>query len=456
MGIDVSSGAVLPRATAALADRPIPGLATKPDLLCWTVWILGLVNVWRIQVLYPTILAPLRLGLVFTGVGLIAWAIARDPSRSWPGVVRLLPVRLMLLFFGIVLLGVPLGIYPGNALTFLQNVYVGLLLYFLFTVASVRSREDVERLLLVHLAGATIYSLVVLTRFEVGASGRLSNLPVYDANDVAMFLVCTMPIAVYFMRKGAPFWLRLLMVVPFVLFTIILVRSGSRGGFIGFLATMTYLLLRFKGIPLRIRGLALVVAIGTIALAGTDRYWELMRTLLDPKEDYNYTEAGGRKEIWRRGIGYMFGHPIAGVGVNNFGAAEGEAEHNRERVAEGKGWIWAAPHNSFVQVGAETGVFGLLLFVVLIGGALRFAMRRRHRSPDPDGDALRGAFAGALIAYCTAGFFLSQGYSAYLYSLLGLMAGMMKIETARPPLPVANAGGGARPNRPAPSRRARA
>lgn len=418
--------------------------ASKADLLFWCVCALGLINVWRIQVLYSGLLSPLRLGLVFTGVALFAWFQAADPQRRFHRMLSVPDVRIMLLFFGVALAGVPLGIYPGNALEFIQNSYLATVLYFLYTVAAIRSRTDAERLLLVHVIGAAVYSLFVLTRFSVGSSGRLANLPSYDANDAAMLLVCTMPLAVYFMRKGVSPALRVVMIAAFVAFAVLLVRSGSRGGFIGFIATMTFLLIRFRAIAFRIRAAALVVGVGTILLAGTERYWEMMRTLLNPTEDYNYTGAGGRKQIWERGMGYMLRHPIAGVGVNNFGAAEGRAEHNRLRVAEGKGWIWAAPHNSFVQVGAETGLPGLALFLALVVMAFGYTLKRAPRSPPPaeaSGWAMRGAIAGALIGYCFAGFFLSQGYSSYLYSLLGIVAGLKKIESEpRPGAP----GSGAR------------
>jgi O-antigen ligase len=172
----------------------------------------------------------------------------------------------------------------------------------------------------------------------------------------------------------------------------------------------------------------------------------MMGTILNPKEDYNYTEAGGRKQIWQRGIVYMLEHPIAGVGLNNFGSAEGGSELNRQRASEGKGWVWAAPHNSFVQVGAESGVTGLALFIAILLVTFNYTMRRSSRGPpaDPDWEALKGALAGALIGYCFAGFFLSQAYAAYLYSLLGIVAGMMKIQAQplrepRAPVPPAAA-----------------
>jgi hypothetical protein len=190
------------RAPGSVGSAAAIALAKRADMLCWAVWALGLVNVWRIQVLYASILAPLRLGLVFTALGLFAWFQANDGWRKLSTIQSLTLVRLVLLLFVVMLLGVPFGLYAGNSFKFVRNGYLGVFLYFLLTIASIRSRKDVERLLLVHVIGASIFTLVVLARFDVGASGRVSNLPSYDANDSAMLLVCTMPIILYYHRSS--------------------------------------------------------------------------------------------------------------------------------------------------------------------------------------------------------------------------------------------------------------
>jgi O-antigen ligase len=247
--------------------------------------------------------------------------------------------------------------------------------------------------------------------------------------------VCTIPLAVYFMRTGAKILVRVLVGVALVLFVIILVRSGSRGGFIGLLATMVYLLFRFKGIPVRVRVAAITVGLVTLSMAGTDKYWALMGTIRNPEEDYNFTEAGGRIAVWKRGIGYVREHPIFGVGIENFNTAEGQSELNRARAKEGKGWISVAPHNSFVQIAAESGLLGFGLFIALLAVSLKACSWRVPPNATPlerDEQALARAMAGALVGYCVAGFFLSQAYSPFLYSLLGMIAGLVKLRSVQP------------------------
>ena len=430
----VTSSSLPLQATRAAVRGAVARVTSRPDVLCWAVAAMGFVYVWRIPVLFATLLAPLRLGVVTTLIALVAWFNVNDAMRRWQRLQRLAPIRLLLALCVVTLAGIPLGIWPGGTLMYIRMVYVGLVLYLLLTVASIRTRADVERIMLMHVVGAAIYCLFV-ARVSVGVSGRLGHLPSFDANDLAMFLVSTIPLAVYFMRTGSKLAVRVLVGFVLVLFVVILVRTGSRGGFLGFIVTMLYLLFRFKGIPVRIRIAAIALGVVTLSLAGTDKYWALMGTIGNPEEDYNYTESGGRVAIWKRGLGYLAEHPIVGVGMGNFGAAEAWSPRNRARTEAGKGWKTSAPHNSFVQQGVETGLTGLAIFVALLVisiGACSWRAPPNATQAELDEQAIARALAGGLVGYCAAGFFLSQAYSPLLYSLLGLVAGLIKLRKFSP------------------------
>ena len=422
----------------ARAGRVVARATARPDLLCWAVVAMGLVYVWRTPSQLVPLLGLLRPGVVTTAVALAAWYVARDPLRGWSRLQDLVPIRLVIALCIVALVGVPFAVWPGRALTFIRIVYSGVVIYLLVTVASIRSRADIERLMMTHVIGATVLSLFLL-RSPLGAGGRVYGLSAFDPNDSAFLLVCTIPLAVYFIRTGAKPFMRLLVGLALIMFVIVLVRTGSRGGFLGFIATMLYLLFRFKGIRVHIRVAAIVVGLLTLALAGTDKYWALMGTIGNQEEDYNYTEKGGRVETWKRGIGYMREHPLTGVGFNNFSVAEGRSDLNKARAKQGKGWIARAAHNSFVQIGAEAGFIGLGIFVALIVVSIKACSWRappRATQTDKDEQALARALAGALVGFCVAGFFLSQAYSPYLYSLLGMVAGLIKLRklSAAPPL----------------------
>ena len=136
---------------------------------------------------------------------------------------------------------------------------------------------------------------------------------------------CTLPLVLYLWRKPAQPWARVVLAATTVFLLIALGKTGSRGGFLGFVAVGGYLLLC-------LRGVSTVQRIGTVALLATllatvasDQYFDRIETILHPSTDYNWSGKSetGRMEIWKRGVGYMLDHPLLGVGAAAFPVARG-------------------------------------------------------------------------------------------------------------------------------------
>ncbi len=209
------------------------------------------------------------------------------------------------------------------------------------------------------------------------------------------------------------------------------VRTGSRGGFIALIAVIVFIVLRYSAISLGRRLSAAVLV--TLILLGTasNRYWEQMTTIASD-DDYNRTEETGRLQIWGRGIGYMLQHPLLGVGPGNFQTAEGTLSPLAERQQFGVGVRWNAAHNTYIQVGAETGVIGLLLILAMIASALVALSRSRRRGSDRADSRerqtqLAQVLTASLIGFVVGAFFLSLAYTEMLYTLIALAVGLQKV-----------------------------
>ena len=442
--MDLASAAA-PRRLAAAAHPA--GAAARWTPFHAALAAMLLTYVWRVQDLFPAlgalrpaVLASLAaLGLFLAGPVAAAGPRLRHPVVRWAAVILALCA-----------LSVPGSVWPGYTFRFIVEDHVKTVLFMVLLAAAVRGPRDVERFLAVHVAGATLYCVMVLTRFEVGADGRLGGLVYYDANDLAMLLVCTLPVLVYLSRPGARPAMRLLAAAALLLFVLTIVRTGSRGGFLGVVAVFAAMAAGFHAVPRgrRLRAAAAVAAL--LVVAGGGVYWEKMATLLNPSQDYNWAgkEQTGRMEVWKRGVGYMLDRPLLGVGASAFGIAEGTISPLAARQELGHGLKWSAAHNSFVQIGAELGFPGLAAFVLMLAAAFRaLRARGRARAPDgsvPDGAALAQALTATLVGYCVSGFFLSQAYSAYLYSILALVAGLATVSAASSlasPVPVSSPAG---------------
>ncbi|GAA0512432.1 hypothetical protein GCM10008992_10060 [Halorubrum aquaticum] len=65
-----------------------------------------------------------------------------------------------------------------------------------------------------------------------------------------------------------------------------------------------------------------------------------------------------RWELMYRGAEYIYGNPLIGSGLGEFDRATSTATI---------GYLPTTPHNWIIQLGVETGILGLILFVLLVG-----------------------------------------------------------------------------------------
>ena len=409
----------------------------KPDLLLYALSLMILTNVWRLQDLFP-VLGILKLNLVATVLTIALFAIDRDPARH---ITRLKsPILYCLLaVLALAILGVPMSLWPRRSATFVARDFLPNLVLMVMIAATVRRVRDLYWLAMVNLLGASVFSLFVQLNFEVGPGGRLGHLVYYDANDLALVLVCTVPFAIlFFVRHGWRY--RLLALAAVVLLVATLAKSGSRGGFLGLIAILLYMLLGYRAIPTRVRLLTSVGVVALLAVVASETYWDTMRTLRSPQQDYNWAGGSpeGRMEVWRRGLRYITADPFLGVGMANFPLAEGMlSEEGRARAERGAGFKWSVAHNTFLEVAVELGLIAFTLFVAALVIAFRVLHRLRAARPLQDPGVLRRvAFACTLIAslvgFIVAGFFVSAEYFSYLYVLLGLSMGFAKIQGRSP------------------------
>src|SRR6266705_3539529 len=387
------------RATAAAPDR------SRADAVLAAVAIVLLMQVWRVQELFPILAVP-GLPIVATlGAGLLFF-LGRNSGRALGGLDRPL-VAAVLGILVLVALSIPGSLYPRYSFEFLLKDYLRTVVLMLLVAASVRGLADLRRLVWLQVVGVTLFSAVMLTRGSVASDGRLSETAYYDVNDLATLIVCSLPLALHLWRWSGV-WARLALLAILACLMVTLVKTGSRGGFLGFVAVAVYLLVWFDGVAPAKRWAAVALPVLLLVALGGGGYFERMQTLLHPDTDYNWSgnSEAGRMEDY------------------------------------GKGFKWSTAHNAFVEVGAEIGVFGLLLFVGLFVGAFRILARVR-RGPLQEGALLARALTASLVGFAVTAFFLSQAYSAYFYTLLGMTLGLARLRDAAQ-VPPAYAGPGSR------------
>jgi hypothetical protein len=400
------------------------------DALRLTLAVLLLSYVWRFQDLVPGV-ASLKIPTIATGVSFLILLVDRGAQRQLVTALHHRIGRLAPWFGILAAISVAAGINFGWSLDYFVRDLIPALSLVLVVPAGVFEPEDTSYFAALQIFGAAVYCCVILTRFDVGADGRLGSLVFYDGNDIGMLLVCTIPLCVYFARHASHSIYRLISLGIALLFMYTIAKTGSRGAFLGLLAVGSYILISFRTIQPSIRLGVVGVCAGLLVLAASTRYWTQMETILKPTTDYNWVgnDDQGRMSIWKRGIQYAEDRPLTGVGVAGFNIAEGTISPLARRQEYEKGLKWSSPHNSFVQVLAEMGLPGVVLFIAMLVAAFRSAARlarscaRRGAWSMRYGELAR-AHVAAIAGYSVAGFFLSQAYAPYLYFVLGMIIGL--------------------------------
>jgi O-antigen ligase len=148
--------------------------------------------------------------------------------------------------------------------------------------------------------------------------------------------------------------------------------------------------------------------------------------------------SSGRSDIWTVASNIFSGHPWVGVGIGNFQIVEPSFALNSgplthvDFVAEEPHLV----HNVYLQLLTETGVVGLLIFLVIIACSLRTSWLAAHNF-DISGRAGYGDLARAVlmaaIAMLAAQFFISDGEDWRLWILLGLGPVLLSLSRRAPP-----------------------
>lgn len=314
------------------------------------------------------------------------------------------------------------GVAAAFALHMLATTWLGLIPWFgrelLVDVAKVLPMlvlvlvfiDDREKLWFFLLTIALSIAVIVLKggywAVATGFGNRVYGPPgsqYGDNNAFAVAAAMAIPLLVLWWRQVRHKALRWLLVGIIVLSFAAVLSSWSRGGLLSLAVVVLALVLhsRHKFLAL----LALASIAGAFLFALPDEWFARMQTLSAPTQEGS---AAARIEVWRLGWAYALDHPWFGGGMGSWAILS---------LATGGFRAW---HSAYVQIAAEHGLVGLLLWSTLLFGSmidLSLVMRQavRHRMPWLRDQA--AMLRASLATYAVGSAFLSIGY----WELLSLL-----------------------------------
>lgn len=341
------------------------------------------------------------------------------------------------LVFGLLLTGllsVPLALNPARAFQSFTE-YLKVVVMFVVMVNVLRTPRRLTNLILLVLLASCVLSLGALNDYRLGnlalqgrrIAGVIGGL-FSNPNDLALHLVTMIPISFALMLGSRSSIKKCFYLGCAVLLIAGMVATFSRGGFLGFIGVISFLVWKFAARNRIVFGVvALTVVMATIAVAPGYR---------NRLSDINDASAVARTDDLKRSILVAARHPVFGVGMDNY-----IIYSNANKTT----------HNAYTQVAAEMGVIALLIyfaFLVTPFRRLRQIEQATWRAKDkPSIYYLAIGLQASLLAYMVVSFFASVAYLWYAYYLVAYCICVRRVYAGSlgelPPIPKPNFSEGA-------------
>ena len=400
----------------------------------WACCLFLAIVVARYSELIP-VLASFQLGQVSAAILLLS--LLAGPKDSVEPLFSTVVSKRVFLFIGFVVLSVTFSIWKGRSANFVQSAILANLILFSAIVMTTRTIDNVRSLAKVLIVGALIFSARGI--FAGNWDTRIEVQSAYDQNDLALYLICTIPFILAEVSLSGKTTRRLMYAAFAGTSVLMMVLTQSRGGFLALIGLMLVLIL-FSGFRVdrkpanfgtrvgRVVGLVIVSLLFIQVMP--DAAKERLFSITDLSEDYNVvSDREGRFAIWGRGLEYLKSHPW-GAGVASY-----------QVVDNWMGGQFRTAHNSFVQVATEIGVIGFIVYMLCFYALLkgfRQSQRRIRETADSATAQTIAVYAYSqalwisLICFCIAGFFLSAGYSGIIFTLFAVGGVLLRLASRLP------------------------
>jgi O-antigen ligase len=377
---------------------------------------------------------PLPVG---AGVGLLvvlAWLGTTAERRRWARHVVAENRRLLLLLAVLLAWITVTGAWAGDLGLYGLGVYRWWTAALLFVIVATSASDagKVRLLMAAFVAGAVLSVLVGLTGFHPplvetsSTRGRLyggSGDPNFSAVGYLAGIILAAGLLASARRPPA----RLALLGALAVLAAGLAATQSRGALVGAAAAIVAALALYPRRRARVLAVVAaataVVALVLSAVPGAERILVGEQTR-EPRAD-----------IWLVAWRVASDHPLAGVGLDNFSRAS--AGYIREPGSLQYGELFVdrpvVAHNTFLQLLADTGIAGVLLFAAFVLGCLAAAVRAARRLDAQRRPALAScarAVAVAIVAVVAASLFLSNAPDPRTWLLLALGPTLLSLASA--------------------------
>jgi len=373
---------------------------------------------------YFRFLTPYRLALVVTIIILFLIVILGGISVKKILVGK--ETKLYAVFFMLLFLGIPFAYDREIAFNNVAVLFMGNLIYYLIFIQYIDSIFKFRKMLFTILLCFFFYSFFTLIGGHYTGGRYFTYGTMFDPNDIVYVLISLFPIGIFFLKRDMSILKKGLAITSVIISIIIILINGSRAGILSFGTMVLYSIIVFrKQIKFKYIIISLII-FGSLISIYSEKIDYSRYLMLNIKTDYNITSERGRLAIWKNGYQIFLSNPITGVGVGCFPMVLGDFREKKNLPP-----IMQAAHNSYLEIAAETGIFGIIMYFLLIYYCFRNFRRCRHNQFQPDYrsdvELIAGLLQVGFVGLLVNSLFLSQGYSTFITLYFALSVTMKNI-----------------------------
>jgi putative inorganic carbon (hco3(-)) transporter len=358
-------------------------------------------------------LEPLRLGKVSAALAILAYGLA-TVSQGRRFTVFTFEVKLILCFVSLAIFSIPLSVWPGGSFDFFLDVFSKSVIVFFLVVNLLPNLARLRQMMWAISIFSTIDAGIAIKNYLSGAvlfsgstgraRGGYSGLT-GDPNDLALCLNVAIPL-IWYLRQSSRTHMEKMLLTGMLLCCVGgVVVTFSRGGFLGLLGLFLWAVIihtKKHGPAVLMKAALLGVVFFAFSPAG---YSDRLHSISDTSKD----QTGSANARWVGMVGaaqISLEHPL-GAGLRMHHLLLNERS--------------TGVHSAFLQVAADIGILGGILFAVIFM-RLILAMQTIRKSSVSCTSIKPMAEAAeiSLVAFGVSGMFLPSAYVAPYYVLAGI------------------------------------
>jgi O-antigen ligase len=256
---------------------------------------------------------------------------------------------------------IPFSIWPGGSLELFSDVYVKVILIFALMISTITSPRRIRQMTWImitasgYIAARAVFdyvrgvNLVEGNRVRGALGGMFEN-----PNDLALNLVTFLAPTLFLIFEEKKASRRLVACAIAAAMLAAIVCTKSRSGFLGLIGMTAVVLYYVAKVKPAIVGGVLLAGMMAMPVMPSS-FWDRMDSIFVAEEDATGSRAA-RLRLFDQGMEVFLENPVTGIGAGQF------QNYNTPGMIE----KWRVTHNVWLQVAAELGMFGFMIFAFLV------------------------------------------------------------------------------------------